>query len=720
MRSTSSGILIPACIMAGIAQCAFAQDPCEGCPGGAYGCEPGDPIAPCFTDGSYKSCEGAPDPTPLCLGDVVTFRDRSQDIDICDDFMPVPVPDCLGSWIWEVIQGGQVVGGGSAPVFIYEFLDPGPFTVKLTVDDEPCIEDDPEASTSMNYRVIQVDADVEGVPENEEEDPGAFICLNDDFDEGGPLPDNETELLIEGDDELKTLTLRLEQCTFTGTWTVRVEQPGITGHIRVWRPDPDDPDGWADATNSSFPGTSTETLKIEGWRASDAEKNIEIWATFRPDVRPIWLCFSDIVKVTVVDIELDINGLADNVEESQGRYLGLNDDDDNGNGQPDKDDPGPVSGEDDLVALTLGRSPVVNRGTVRMSGGSGKIKVWTTSKKGTEVVLPKPWTLATETLPATVYLEGVAASGAERDIDLLLTWEEPERFACEDKVKATVVEIDLDIDGVTDALELTRGALIPVNDDDDNANGTVDVEDPPTTANEDELKTITLRIAPALNVGIVTLEDVSAYPGVEAWKQSNRTDYVDVWESVSWDLANETPPAELYVEGAEPSILARDVVLQLRYDHEGAHPHGEVAFTVMQVSSVEWIAVDPGDGSTNLFANNPASHGGDYRICAENNTPIGPLHEKVKVKATLNVAVPLNLAFDVNFRPFDMDDPMGNGAGNLLDTNDTAVASNGNDNLRAVPGITPSVKTSVTVTGGPAANFAGLEHSITARQPGDN
>lgn len=141
----------------------------------------------------------------------------------------------------------------------------------------------------------------------------------------------------------------------------------------------------------------------------------------------------------------------------------------------------------------------------------------------------------------------------------------------------------------------------------------------------------------------------------------------------------------------------------------------------MKVTGVEWVGVDPGSGSTNLTADNPPGHGGGYRIFAEKNTPSGPLHDKFRAKATLNVPVPVDMTYTVYFRPFDMDDPMGNGAGNLLDTNDTGGANNGNDNLRGSPGVTPSLKSSVVVDGnGATPSVAEQEYTITARQPGNN
>jgi hypothetical protein len=55
-----------------------------------------------------------------------------------------------------------------------------------------------------------------------------------------------------------------------------------------------------------------------------------------------------------------------------------------------------------------------------------------------------------------------------------------------------------------------------------------------------------------------------------------------------------------------------------------------------------------------------------------------------------------------------------------LDINDDPTHWNGDDNLQGSPGVSPSGKTAVVVAGGPDANIAEQQYSVTARQPGNN
>ncbi len=153
------------------------------------------------------------------------------------------------------------------------------------------------------------------------------------------------------------------------------------------------------------------------------------------------------VAVLNVDLDIDANFDAsitdadDSIEESAGGVVGLNNDDDNGNSTADKDDTGTVGGENDLEPIGLLLEPAsLSSGTLKLeavSGGS-KIKVWETTTKGTEVPLPKVWTLGTDTIPATLYVEGVQVSGTSpRDVGLKLVYENGTPV-CDDQITLTV------------------------------------------------------------------------------------------------------------------------------------------------------------------------------------------------------------------------------------------------------------------------------------------
>ena len=102
----------------------------------------------------------------------------------------------------------------------------------------------------------------------------------------------------------------------------------------------------------------------------------------------------DRVKLTVVQVDLDFGGVPDNDETDPGGFLCLNDDDDNGNGVPDKDEPGPTAGENDLKALTVSIDPALT-GTVTLSAiaGATKIKLYENADRSNPVTLPKVWTV---------------------------------------------------------------------------------------------------------------------------------------------------------------------------------------------------------------------------------------------------------------------------------------------------------------------------------------
>lgn len=119
---------------------------------------------------------------------------------------------------------------------------------------------------------------------------------------------------------------------------------------------------------------------------------------------------SDWAYVYVFEMDLGI---------SNGGFVPVNNDDDNGNGTPDKDDPGPVTGEDDLVAISLSYEPSsLDPGYIELKVGysNNNIRVWTDSTKG-NLVIPdgsnyyKRWPVGTQ--PSTLYVEGVSAGTAE-------------------------------------------------------------------------------------------------------------------------------------------------------------------------------------------------------------------------------------------------------------------------------------------------------------------
>ena len=132
--------------------------------------------------------------------------------------------------------------------------------------------------------------------------------------------------------------------------------------------------------------------------------------------------------VTVFDLDLDVQDVLEEDEWTPGKYILVNNDDDNENEIPDKDDSGQVIGEDDLVEITLSIEPELESGMVWLNAdwwddGDCPIKIWETEEKGIEVIMEeygtsarKIWELSEETLPAKLYVE------AQREEDVALTF----------------------------------------------------------------------------------------------------------------------------------------------------------------------------------------------------------------------------------------------------------------------------------------------------------
>jgi hypothetical protein len=133
----------------------------------------------------------------------------------------------------------------------------------------------------------------------------------------------------------------------------------------------------------------------------------QVWAEAWNDV-PSY--DSDWAYVYVFLMDLDISGVNDEDEEDPGEYICVNDDDDNNNGTPDKDETGTVSGEDDLVAISLSYEPSnLDPGYIELKiPYSDSIKVWSSSEKGTLVLDKdhryKRWQVGSQ--PSTLWVEG--------------------------------------------------------------------------------------------------------------------------------------------------------------------------------------------------------------------------------------------------------------------------------------------------------------------------
>ncbi|MBU0677922.1 MAG: hypothetical protein KJ626_07365, partial [Verrucomicrobia bacterium] len=158
-------------------------------------------------------------------------------------------------------------------------------------------------------------------------------------------------------------------------------------------------------------------------------------------------------------------------EESVGAYLLVNWDDDDGDGEinaagsgwtslpkPDLDESTSITDEDNLAQLKPNLTPLLDVGTVELevSGAdAGKIKLWTTSTKGTEVALTsnkKTWDLSNSTqksefqnfMANSLWIEGIDEGSAERALTFTLRYKDSGGSEiCNDVNNATIVLLKL-------------------------------------------------------------------------------------------------------------------------------------------------------------------------------------------------------------------------------------------------------------------------------------
>jgi len=192
----------------------------------------------------------------------------------------------------------------------------------------------------------------------------------------------------------------------------------------------------------------------------------------------------DRVAFTVLSVDLDIwnggsdldNGEAagsqgaqvpDADEESVGAYLLVNWDDDDGDGEinaagsgwtslpkPDLDESTSITDEDNLAQLMPNLMPLFDVGTVELevSGAdAGKIKLWMSSTKGTEVPLTsskKTWDLSNSTqksefqnfIANSLWIEGIDTGSAKRAVTFTLRYKDSGGTEiCNDVNNATIV-----------------------------------------------------------------------------------------------------------------------------------------------------------------------------------------------------------------------------------------------------------------------------------------
>ncbi|HPD32121.1 MAG TPA: protein-arginine deiminase family protein [Phycisphaerae bacterium] len=253
-------------------------------------------------------------------------------------------------------------------------------------------------------------------------------------------------------------------------------------------------------------------LYVEGILPGEAQMLLEFWHDGHK-------LYEDWVNFTVVQIDVDVDSdntntnapygpdaadpmTEDRIEEKNGepgRYVLVNDDDDNKNGKLDNSvlEVGPIQDEDDLVEIKFTAPDFTphNPDYVKwLLNVPANIDIWQNkNKSGFHVwggdVAEIPWT--DHALPQTWYMQGLEVpSSGPVEIEASL-WIDPDedgpksyRLVHRDTVQVTVIRVGLDVDTDRDGTvnhlldesrkdEITRdrGALFMTNYDDDDANG---------------------------------------------------------------------------------------------------------------------------------------------------------------------------------------------------------------------------------------------------------
>ena len=258
------------------------------------------------------------------------------------------------------------------------------------------------------------------VPGLELDGNDAIVRLNRDDDNADGQEDRLAATALTSDDDVRQ---RFEMTCVPDNFDQGTFYLNATGgsRIRVWRSGTGGtftgvplPSTWS---AFEFFGLPSRELHIEGIQTSSSARDILLrYAYLAPAANESQL----VVKskyVTVVDLWLGIDAnydgnvnLADEpIKATTGRYVLVNDDNDNGNNQADKEESTCDSREDDLVPISLVFTPAdVSSVTLSAVSGGSCIKLWNSRTKGTEVTLPATFDNTNNPLPEKLYIEGIA------------------------------------------------------------------------------------------------------------------------------------------------------------------------------------------------------------------------------------------------------------------------------------------------------------------------
>jgi len=350
--------------------------------------------------------------------------------------------------------------------------------VRLTV-----IKVDLDVDSDNNNGLNMPDrSDLEDQYEDRADDPdhpGKFVQVNDGDKDNDGIPDFADGFGAFGPDSYETageeftpLVLELPACIDPTKAKIRITYDGSgcvastpeAGKLRIWNcygSTPRNPNSldydynggnfivsgaaYA-ATRLRFQEYPVQTVYIEGIRPSTALGDCRIVFEVDPCGTGDYMV-ADYVRVTTVQVNMEMDGVYHANKTSQGGFIALNDDDDDENQVEDRLQAGlgEVTGEDNLVQITLNRiEPQALSGnvTLRLSAGrGGGIWLWDNpTLTGSPIILPKNYSTPAD-LPQTLYVQGFTTSTGVRDYELTLEYSVGyQSFA--DRIRITVVDVE--------------------------------------------------------------------------------------------------------------------------------------------------------------------------------------------------------------------------------------------------------------------------------------
>jgi hypothetical protein len=141
---------------------------------------------------------------------------------------------------------------------------------------------------------------------------------------------------------------------------------------------------------------------------------------------------TDAIRGKIVNVDLDVDADNDGT---------IGDADD-----PLEETPGGLLATGTLKRIGLKMEPAWVTGTLKLTAeaGGSRIRVWRDAGKSVPLALPAEWTFTGmgSAVPSSLYVEGLSASSAARDVQLRLRFTDDEGQTLDDSVRLTVVKVD--------------------------------------------------------------------------------------------------------------------------------------------------------------------------------------------------------------------------------------------------------------------------------------